>query len=532
MSFHASLSRGRVVLVTLGVMLSLFMASMEATVVATAMPTIVAQLGGLASYSWVFSAYMLASTTTMPLFGKLSDLHGRRPIYTLAVALFLAGSFLSGQARSMEQLIAFRVIQGLGAGGLLPLAFIFVGDMFTLEERARVQGLFSGVWGVSSIIGPLLGGFLVDQVSWHWVFYINILPGLIATALVWAGWSDRPHPSGAARPAVDYAGAGLLTAGVVTLLLGLFELGSPISWPLLAAALLLFVGLYWVERHAPDPVLPIPLFRDRLFAVACAHGLLAGWAVFGSASFVPLFAQAVLGTSATAAGATLMPQLIGWVGASIIGSRLLLRFSYRTLALTGMTLLTLGTALMLQVSINASQLSIMLNLALMGVGMGLSVPAFLIAVQSTVPWQALGSATSTLQFSRSIGGALGVSVMGAVLALRLTSALAAAGVDTSVIQQLLDPVAQASSATALENTLRLALAGAVREIFIIALVAVVLGWMVTALAPAGQIAELATRRAASSNVNSPHRLDQALNAGEEGEAAGQPTSGTILEIGD
>ncbi|MER3458771.1 MAG: MFS transporter, partial [Chloroflexota bacterium] len=193
-------------------------------------------------------------------------------------------SFLSGQARSMEQLIAFRVIQGLGAGGLLPLAFIFVGDMFTLEERAHVQGLFSGVWGISSIIGPLLGGFLV--------FYINILPGLIATTLVWAGWSDRPSPSGAARPAVDYAGAGLLTAGVVTLLLGLFELGSPISWPLLAAALLLFVGLYRVERRAPDPVLPIPLFRDRLFAVACAHGLLAGWAVFGSASFVPLFAQA------------------------------------------------------------------------------------------------------------------------------------------------------------------------------------------------------------------------------------------------
>lgn len=515
------MSRKRIVLVTLGVMLSLFMASMEATVVATAMPTIVAQLGGLASYSWVFSVYMLASTTTMPIFGKLSDLYGRKPVYTFAVALFLAGSFLSGQAQSMEQLIVFRLIQGLGAGGLLPLAFIFVGDMFTLEERARVQGLFSGVWGISSIIGPLLGGFLVDQVSWRWVFYINIVPGLIATALVWAGWMDKLRPTGTARPAVDIAGVGLLTAGVVTLLLGLFELGSPLSWPLLVLALLFFVGLYRIEQRAPDPVLPVPLFRDRLFAVACGHGLLAGWAVFGSASFVPLFAQAVLGTSATAAGATLMPQLIGWVGASIIGSRLLLRFSYRLLAMTGMTLLTLGTALMLQVGTQASQLSIMLNLGLMGVGMGLSVPAFLIAVQSTVPWQALGSATSTLQFSRSIGGTLGVSVMGAVLAFRLTSALTALGADASIIRQLLDPLAQASSATALGESLRIVLAGAIREMFIIALAAVVLGWMVTALAPAGQIAELATRRAGGSTAF--------LGAGEGAEVTGQPASSTMLE---
>lgn len=522
------MSRRRIALVTLGVMLSLFMASMEATVVATAMPTIVAQLGGLASYSWVFSVYMLASTTTMPIFGKLSDLYGRKPVYTFAVALFLAGSFLSGQAQSMEQLIAFRLVQGLGAGGLLPLAFIFVGDMFTLEERARVQGLFSGVWGISSIIGPLLGGFLVDQVSWRWVFYINIVPGLIATALVWAGWMDKLRPTGTARPAVDIAGVGLLSAGVVTLLLGLFELGSPVGdaaslrpYPLLILALLFFVGLYRVEQRAPDPVLPVPLFRDRLFAVACGHGLLAGWAVFGSASFVPLFAQAVLGTSATAAGATLMPQLIGWVGASIIGSRLLLRFSYRLLAMTGMTLLTLGTALMLQVGTQASQLSIMLNLGLMGVGMGLSVPAFLIAVQSTVPWQALGSATSTLQFSRSIGGTLGVSVMGAVLAFRLASALTALGAEASVIRQLLDPLAQASSATALGESLRIVLAGAIREMFIIALAAVVLGWMVTALAPAGQIAELATRRAEGSTAF--------LGAGEGAEVTGQPASSTMLE---
>lgn len=500
-------------------MLSLFMASMEVTVVATAMPTIISELGGLASYSWVFSAYMLASTTTVPLYGKLSDLHGRRRLYAIAVALFLTGSFLSGQAQSMEQLIVFRAVQGLGAGGLLPLAFIIVGDMFTLEERARVQGLFSGVWGVSSIVGPLLGGFLVDQVSWRWVFYINILPGLLAAALVWMGWLDKPREVGEARPAVDYAGAGLLSAGVIALLLGLFELGSAgtglqsgTGWALVALAVAFFAGLYWAERRAPDPVLPLPLFRDRLFAVACGHGVLAGWAVFGSASFVPLFAQAVLGTSATAAGATLMPQLIGWVGASVIGSRLLLRFNYRTLALTGMTLLLLGTGLMLQVDVNASQLGIMLNLGLMGIGMGLSIPAFLIAVQSAVQWRYLGTATSTLQFSRSIGGALGVSVMGAVLSFRLTTTLVAAGQDPSVIQGLLDPVAQRTSATALESTLRIALAGAIHEIFVIALLAVVLGWAVTALAPSGRIAHLVAGRTQPG-----------------AEAAARPAPGTMTE---
>src|SRR5262245_23165212 len=195
-------------------MLSLFLASMESTVVATAMPTIVTQLGGLEYYSWVFSAYMLASTTTVPLFGKLSDIYGRRPIYAAAMVLFLLGSLLCGMAQSIQQLIIFRAVQGLGAGGLLPLAFIIVGDLLTLEQRAKMQGLLSGVWGVSSVVGPLLGGFLVEQATWHWVFYISLPFGLLAGALVWLAWVDRASAKGAVRPAVDYAGAGLLTTGV------------------------------------------------------------------------------------------------------------------------------------------------------------------------------------------------------------------------------------------------------------------------------------------------------------------------------
>jgi len=490
------MSRRRVILVTVGIMLSLLMASMEATVVATAMPTIVAHLGGLAIYSWVFSAFMLASTTTVPIFGKLSDLYGRRPVYTVAMAFFLVGSLLCGRAQSMPQLIAFRVVQGVGAGGLVPLAFIFIGDIFTLEQRTKMQGLFSSVWGVSAIIGPLLGGFLVDQISWHWVFYINVGPGLLAATLVWLAWQDKARESNVTAPKIDYMGAGLLTVGVVILLIGLFALGTARGWALLTLAAVLLAGLVWVERRAHDPILPLPLFRDRIFATACIQGVLAGWAMFGSVSFVPLFVQAVLGTSATAAGATVTPMTLGWTFASIIGSRLLLRLSYRTLALTGMGLLTLGAVLMTQIGVNARQVSLMVNLGLMGVGMGLSIPAFLIAVQSTVRPRDMGVATSAIQFSRSIGGALGVSVMGAALSSRLAARLAEAGLDAAAISldSLLDPMARTASNVVWEGTLRNALAGAMQGVFFLAFIAAALGLVATAFAPRGRLDQLVAQR--------------------------------------
>jgi EmrB/QacA subfamily drug resistance transporter len=499
-----NLSRRRVIIVTLGIMFGLFMASMEATVIATAMPTIVGHLGGLEIYSWVFSAYMLASTTTVPVFGKLSDIYGRRPVYAIAMAFFLVGSFLCGQADTMLQLVLFRAIQGLGAGGLLPLAFTIIGDLFTFEQRAKMQGLFSGVWGVSSVVGPLLGGFLVDQVSWRWVFFINILPGLIAVTLVWLAWQDLARDKKAGPPSIDYLGAVLLTIGVVILLLGLFELDRPIGWGLLVLAALILAVLAWVERRAADPILPLALFRQRLFAAACGHGLLSGWALFGSLSFVPLFVQAVLGTSATAAGATLTPLLLGWVFSSIIGGRLLLRMGYRSMALIGMLLLTTGTFFMSQVGANASQLSLTINLTMMGIGMGLSVPSFLIAVQSSVERRSLGVATSTLQFTRSIGGAFGVSVMGVALSFGLTSNLSAAGLDPAAISvdSLLNPL-PGSASLALTETLRHVLAASLQNVFVIAFIAAGLGLIATAFAPGGRIAELAAQRAGAENTAQP-----------------------------
>jgi Na+/melibiose symporter-like transporter len=274
---------------------------------------------------------------------------------------------------------------------------------------------------------------------------------------------------------------------VVALLLGLFHIGTLTSWALIASSLILFAALMVVERHAADPVLPLSLFRDRLFAVAVAQGLLAGWTMFGSTSFVPLFVQAVLGTSATLAGSTLTPQMLGWVFGAIAGSRLILRFNYRTIILVGMSLLTTGSFLMSQVSVNSTLSGIMFNLALMGIGMGLSAPAFLIAVQSTVDRSVLGTATATLQFSRVIGGALGVSVMGVILSLRLASNLIAAGADKSVVSlaELIQPVH--AGAEIADKTLRAALTGAVESVFLAAFAAAAVGLAVTVLTPRSRL---------------------------------------------
>ncbi len=481
-----------------GIMLSVFMASMESTVVATAMPTIAGQLGGLDRYSWVFAAYLLTSTTTTPLFGKLSDILGRRGIYAIGMVVFLVGSLWCGLARSMDQLVWARALQGIGAGGVLPLAFIMIGEMFSLQERARMQGVFSGVWGVSSVVGPLLGGFIVDALTWHWVFYINLLPGVVALALVWFAWRDAERPQAGRRAPVDYLGAVLLSTSVVALMLGL-QGGAPRGQTvgLLAGAVVLFLVLFAWERRVPDPILPLALFRGRLFSIGIAHAFFSGWAMFGSLSYVPLFAQAVLGTSATAAGITVTPMMLSWVVASIVSSRLLLRVNYRTLALVGMVLLTLGALLMSFAGESSSRAGVMFDLGLMGAGMGLSIPAFLIAIQSTVERRALGSATSMLQFSRSIGGTVGVAVAGAVLSLRVAAELRGRGgaADLSALNGLLAGGEGAAAApVVVDAAVRTALAHGIAAVFALAFVAALLGLIATLFAPGGTVAALADRR--------------------------------------
>lgn len=482
--------------VTAGIMLSLFLSSMESTVVATAMPTIVGQLGGLEHYAWVFAAYMVASTTTVPLYGKLSDLYGRRRLYVVAMALFLAGSVLCGMAGSMPQLILARVVQGAGAGGIMPLAFILIGEMFSMQERARMQGFFSGVWGVSSIVGPLLGGFIVDQLSWPWIFYVNVLPGLLAAALVVLAWQDQIGR--AAKPVVDYAGAALLTAGLVTLLIGLMVPGSTQSWLLLALAGVLFAALVLVEQRAPDPILPLLLFKQRLFLVTIGHGTLAGMAMFGSISFVPLFVQSVLGTSALQAGITITPMLLGWVGASIISTRIMFRVGYRTLGMLGTSGLVVGSFLLARAGADSSQLSVMGFVGMMGVGMGFAIPPYFIAVQSSVERRLLGTATSMVQFSRSMGGTIGVSIMGAALSVRLAANLKAGGLDPGLVSQLLDPLPGA--VVMVNEGVRPALANAINLVFVVAFIAAASALLPTLFAPRTALAEDTKQVAAEPGV--------------------------------
>ncbi|MCZ2128403.1 MAG: MFS transporter [Anaerolineales bacterium] len=473
------MSRNRIIVVTIGIMFSLFLASMEATVVATAMPTIVGQLGGLEHYSWVFTAFMLASTTTVPLYGKLSDLYGRKTIYLVGMGLFLAGSIFSGMATNMPQLIAARALQGLGAGGVAPIAFVIIGEMFSLEQRSKMQGVFSGVWGLSSIIGPLLGGFIVDQINWRWIFYINIIPGVLATALVSIGWKDRIRNK--ERVSIDYAGAFLLTAGVVALLLGLNDLGSSTSWTLIGVAIVLFAALLWAESRAADPILPLSLFKGhRLFSISIIHGVLSGWALFGCVAFIPLFVQSVIGTSATQAGITITPMMLGWTLASIFGTRLMLKIGYYKLAVGGTTLLLVGSFLLARVHADTTQAMVMFILMIMGVGMGISIPPFLIAIQTTVEKRELGTATSTLQFSRAMGETFGVSILGAALSAHLISGFAAAGLDTDLAAKLLDPLAQAQT---VNNEARMILAAAISGIFFISLIAAILAWVTVLFTP-------------------------------------------------
>ncbi len=477
--------QNRIILVTIGVMLSLFLASMESTVVATAMPTIVGQLGGLEHYSWVFSAFMLTSTTFVPLYGKLSDIYGRRRIYVIAMALFLLGSVMCGLANNMTQLILGRALQGLGAGGIQPLAFILIGEMFNLRQRAKMQGLFSGVWGFSSIVGPLLGGYIVDKFTWHWIFYINILPGLLAAALVAFAWQEQAQSH--ERPKVDYLGAALLTSSIVSLLLGLMDFGSIGSWSLISLAVVLFAALVWVESRSADPILPLPLFRDRLFLTAITHGIFTGWALFGSISYIPLFVQSVLGTSATQAGITITPMLLGWVTASIIGMRLIMTVGHRKLGLVGTAVFVTGAFLMMWIGAGSSQIVMMFYVAMMGIGMGLSVPSFLVAVQTTMERRNLGTATSMLQFSRLIGGTLGVSVMGAALSIRLASNLSASGLDPSLVAQILDPLPGVE--VIVDAGVRLAMANAIHLVFVIAFVSAALGLVAVFFTPHQELKE-------------------------------------------
>jgi EmrB/QacA subfamily drug resistance transporter len=524
---HVVLSKRRRRVVTAGVMLGMFLAALEATVVGTAMPTVIASLGGLDRYSWVFSAYLLTSTVTVPVWGRLSDLYGRRLFYLIGVGFFLAGSALSGASQSITQLIIFRAIQGLGAGALIPLSMVINGDIYTLRERTRMQGLFSGVWGLASIIGPLAGGFLTDHFSWRWVFYINIPFGLAAAVVVGAALIE---PKQTERPVIDYAGALWLTIAITLLLLVLVESGDPSVWgnPLTiveVAGVLIFSGLFvWTEHRAPEPIVPFSLFRNRIITVGCILAFMVGAAMFGALSFIPLFVQGTMGGTATEAGALLTPFLLGWVTMSVVGGRLMFRVGYRPTILSGLVVLLMSFVVFTTFGRTTPRSWLLADVLAMGIGMGLVMFALLITVQNSVSRNQLGIATSLNQFSRSIGQTVGVAVMGTVMTVSLASHIAEIQRESGLPEPevarvvhnpsaLIDPVARASQKPEMIQAMSAALGGALNNVFItgtaLALLALVSGFWL----PAGQIeARTQAAREAETLPRSPAECERMLIA--------------------
>ncbi|MBI2861600.1 MAG: MFS transporter [Chloroflexi bacterium] len=474
--------------VTGGVALGTLLVALNISVVSTVMPTVVASLGGLDLYSWVFMAYLMASTVTTPIAGRLSDLYGRRRLYIAGTALFILGSALCGASQSMEQLILFRAVQGLGGGALLALHFTIIGDVFPPTQRAQVQGLVATVWAVSSVAGPLIGGFIVDQIGWRWVFYLNLVPAALPLPLILVNLVEARR----GRPQIDYLGVLFLTTTIIALLLGPLQPGAVWgSLPVFGFSLIAIGSLaafLVVEGHAAQPLVPLGLFRSRTFTIANVGNFLTGLAVLASPTFIPPFVQGVMGRSATQAGLAMMPMSIGWPLGSLIGGQILNRLGYRNVVTIGMGLMVIGFFPLSRISLNTGFFEIMSASFVAGAGMGLIAPTVITAVQNTVDRSELGIATSLAQFFRQIGGAMGLSVMGSLMAFRFhralgqlllpldpASLLEAGGGD---MQAALDPERASQLSAPVRAAFQGAMAEAIAWVFAIALAAVILGLLV------------------------------------------------------
>ena len=423
---------GRILAIYSGLMVTLLLAALDQTIVATALPQVVSDLGGITQYSWVFTAYLLGSTVTVPLYGKLGDVHGRKPLFIVAIVIFLAGSALCGAAQNMWELVVFRAVQGVGAGGLFPLTLAMVGMIVPPRDRGRYQGLIGSVFAAASILGPLVGGLIVDTTSWRWIFYVNLPVGALALVVIVVTMPRRRHKQ---EHSIDWLGAAVLAAGTTALLLGLVWGGRDYPWlsgpvvaALVAAAVLLVTFALW-ERRVREPIIPFDLLRNPTVAASVACMALVGMAMFGTISFVPLFVQGVIGTSATSSGVVLTPLMLGAVTTSVISGQIVSRTGrYRPNTLIGPLVLGAGTLLLSMMDVHTTNGDAARNMVIAGIGLGMMMQIFVLSVQNSVPRAAMGSATALTQFARSIGATLGVTLMGVLVNQQLPPGVRAEGV--------------------------------------------------------------------------------------------------------
>ena len=477
----------RVRLIIGALLLVLLLASLDQTIVSTALPTIVGDLGGLKHLSWVVTAYLLSSTVASPVYGKLGDLYGRKRVLQVAIVIFLVGSGLCGAAQSMIQLIAFRGLQGLGGGGLIVTALATVGDIVPPRQRGRYQGLFGGVFGVSAVAGPLLGGFFVDNLSWRWIFYINLPIGALALAVIAAAFTTTTVQEDA-KCRIDYLGAAVLGAGLSGIVLYTSLGGTTLAWTsrpmiaMLAGGIVLLALFPFVERHADDPLLPLELFRNRTFTLTSAIGFIVGFALFGSVTFLPLYLQVVKGYSPTAAGLLMTPMMAGLLTTSVVSGNLITKFGrYRAFPIGGTAIMTVALFLLSRLEVETPISVACADMLMLGLGLGLVMQVLVLAAQNAVPYRLLGVATSGSTVFRQVGGTIGVSVFGAIFSNRLTHELAHRLPAAAHIATTTTPESVRRLPPAIHDAYVAAFAAALHPVFLtaaaVALVAFALTWL-------------------------------------------------------